>query len=168
MKRGRSRIDEFFAILFSVLIASALTLGATLYVRVYYCYQPEVAPLWEYSQARVRRCSSSLDVLALNLGRARAARATCSACGPPATTCSGCWWRARASWASTVAETILAHRELGYRVVGFLDDDPARAAGAGLPVLGTPRPDHGRWRPRTAWTSSTSRCPSRSTPSCCS
>ena len=34
-----------------MLIASALTLGATLYVRVYYRYQPEVAPLWEYSQA---------------------------------------------------------------------------------------------------------------------
>ncbi len=35
-----------------------------------------------------------------------------------------------------VAETLLAHRELGYRVVGFLDD---RVAGerAGVPVLGT-------------------------------
>ena len=44
IKRGRSRIDEFFAILFSVLIGSALILGATLYVRVYYRYQPEVAP----------------------------------------------------------------------------------------------------------------------------
>src|SRR5512132_1849604 len=51
VKRGRSRIDEFFAILFSVLIASALLLGATLYVRVYYRYQPDVAPRWEYSQA---------------------------------------------------------------------------------------------------------------------
>ena len=51
VKRGRSTIDEFFAILFSVLIASALTLGATLYLRVYHFYQPEVAPQWEYSQA---------------------------------------------------------------------------------------------------------------------
>src|SRR5206468_7062116 len=50
VKRGRSRIDEFFAILFSVLIATALTVGATLYLRVYHFYQPEVAPLWEYSQ----------------------------------------------------------------------------------------------------------------------
>src|SRR5260370_28665269 len=30
LRRGRSRIDEFFAIVFSVLIASGLTLGATL------------------------------------------------------------------------------------------------------------------------------------------
>ena len=59
VKRGRSRIDEFFAIVFSVLIATVLTLGATLYVRVYYRFQPEVAPLWEYSQAVVRPASSS-------------------------------------------------------------------------------------------------------------
>src|SRR6185295_7572125 len=38
----------------------------------------------------------------------------------------------------TVAETLLAHRELGYRVAGFLDDHAgAGAVGhAGLPVLG--------------------------------
>ena len=36
-----------------------------------------------------------------------------------------------------VAETITAHRELGYRLAGFVDDDPARAAGSGLPVLGS-------------------------------
>ncbi|MEE8218750.1 MAG: hypothetical protein V3S03_07260, partial [Vicinamibacteria bacterium] len=68
IKRGRSLIDEFFAILFSVLIGSALTLGATLYVRVYYRYQPEVAPSWEYSQA-VFALFVVLDVLLLNLGR---------------------------------------------------------------------------------------------------
>ena len=68
IKRGRSRIDEFFAIVFSVLIGSALTLGATLYVRVYYRYQPEVAPRWEYSQA-VFAIFILLDVLFLNAGR---------------------------------------------------------------------------------------------------
>src|SRR5439155_50005 len=36
----------------------------------------------------------------------------------------------------TVAETILAHRELGYRVVGFVDDDPGRPGAGGLSVLG--------------------------------
>src|SRR6185503_15084526 len=69
IRRNRSRIDEFFAILFSVLVASALTLGATLYVRVYYRYQPDVAPHWEYSQG-VFALFVLLDVLALNLGRA--------------------------------------------------------------------------------------------------
>ena len=68
LKRGRSRIDEFFAILASVLIASALTLGATLYVRVYYRYQPEVSPDWEYSQA-VFALFAVLNVLLLSIGR---------------------------------------------------------------------------------------------------
>ena len=111
IRRGRSRIDETFAILFSVLIASALTLGATLYVRVYYRFQPEVAPLWEYSQA-VFALFALLDVLLISLGRS-ALRA----------------WQER-QWAAgenltrvlvagtgelgrTVADALLAHRRLG-------------------------------------------------------
>jgi FlaA1/EpsC-like NDP-sugar epimerase len=68
LKRGRSRIDEFFAIVFSVLTGTGLTLGAALYFRVYYRFQPEVAPLWEYSQA-VFALFFVLDVALLNLGR---------------------------------------------------------------------------------------------------
>jgi Undecaprenyl-phosphate glucose phosphotransferase len=135
LRRGRSRIDELFAILFSVLIASALTLGATLYVRVYYRYQPEVAPRWEYSQA-VFAIFVVLDVLLLNAAR-WAVRA----------------WEER-RWAAgenltrvlvagtgelglTVAEALLGHRKLGYRVVGFLGEGPGATGHAGLPVVGT-------------------------------
>jgi Undecaprenyl-phosphate glucose phosphotransferase len=135
IRRGRSLIDETFAILFSVLIASALTLGATLYVRVYHRFQPEVAPLWEYSQA-VFGLFALLDVLLISLGR-RALRA----------------WQER-QWAAgenltrvlvagtgelgrTVAEALLAHRRLGYRVLGFLGEGPQARGHGGLPVLGT-------------------------------
>jgi Undecaprenyl-phosphate glucose phosphotransferase len=135
LRRGRSRIDELFAILFSVLIASALTLGATLYVRVYYRYQPEVAPRWEYSQA-VFAIFVFLDVLLLSAGR-WAVRG----------------WEER-RWAAgenltrvliagtgemglTVAEALLAHRKLGYRVVGFLGEGAGAVGHAGLPVVGT-------------------------------
>ncbi len=135
VKRGRSRIDEFFAILVSVLIASALTLGLTLYLRVYHFYQPEVAPQLEYSQA-VFGIFIAVDVLLLNAGRAALRR------------------HLERRWAAghnvrrvviagggdlgqMVAETLAAHRELGYRVVGFLDDGAGPALRAGLPVLGT-------------------------------
>src|SRR5688572_21149319 len=135
VKRGRSRIDEFFAILVSVLIASALTLGLTLYLRVYHFYQPEVAPQWEYSQA-VFGLFIAIDVLLLNAGRAALRR------------------HLERRWAAghnvrrvvvagagdlgqMVAETLVAHRELGYRVVGFLDDHAGPGARGGLPVLGT-------------------------------
>ena len=96
VKRGRSRIDELFAILFSVLIGSALVLGATLYVRVYYRFQPDVAPLWEYSQA-VFALFVALDVVARSTRAARRCGPGWSAGGPPATTSSAWWSRAPAS-----------------------------------------------------------------------
>ena len=133
VKRGRSRIDEFFGILFSVLIASALTLGATLYVRVYIRYQPEVAPLWEYSQA-VFGFFIVLDVLALNAGR-WALRNYLERMWAAGHNVKRVLVAGAGELGHTVAETILAHRELGYQVVGFLDDTPARGL-PGVPVLG--------------------------------
>jgi Undecaprenyl-phosphate glucose phosphotransferase len=134
VKRGRSRIDEFFAILFSVLIASALTLGATLYVRVYYRYQPEVAPLWEYSQA-VFGLFIAADVLLLNLGRS-ALRSYLQRMWAAGHNVRRVLVAGAGDLGGMVAETLLAHRELGYRVVGFLDDH-ATGERAGVPVLGT-------------------------------
>ena len=124
-RRGRSRIDELFAIVFSVLIASALTLGATLYVRVYYRYQPEVSPRWEYSQA-VFALFVLLDVVLLAAGRSaiRESRERQWAAGQDAArvVIAGTGELGR-----TVADALLAHRELGYRVVGFLaESEPAQ------------------------------------------
>ena len=134
VKRGRSRIDEFFAILFSVLIASALTLGATLYVRVYYRYQPEVAPLWEYSQA-VFGLFIVADVLLLNLGRS-ALRRYLQRMWAAGHNVRRVVIAGAGDLGEMVGETLQAHRELGYRVVGFLDDHVAGER-LGLPVLGT-------------------------------
>ena len=135
LKRGRSRIDELFAILFSVLIACALTLGATLYVRVYYRYQPEVAPRWEYSQA-VFAIFVLLDVLLLSAGRwaVRAWEERRWAAGENLTRVlvAGTGELGR-----TVAEALLGQRKLGYRVVGFLGEGPGAVGHAGLDVVGT-------------------------------
>jgi Undecaprenyl-phosphate glucose phosphotransferase len=131
LRRGRSRIDEFFAILFSVLIASALTLGATLYVRVYY----EGAEEWEISRV-VLALFVVLDLVAINGSRAALRR----------------WLQRRYAAGENVkrvlvagagelgrrmADTLLAHRELGYRVVGFVDDHRTGTVELGLSVLGT-------------------------------
>jgi Undecaprenyl-phosphate glucose phosphotransferase len=134
VKRGRSRIDEFFAILFSVSIASALTLGATLYIRVYYRFQPEVAPLWEYSQA-VFGIFILLDIAALN-GARWALRSWLQRRWAAGHNVKRVLVAGAGELGRTVAETILAHRELGYRVVGFLDDKAGQPGHAGLPVLG--------------------------------
>jgi Undecaprenyl-phosphate glucose phosphotransferase len=136
LKRGRSRIDEFFAILFSVLIASALLLGATLYVRVYYKYQPDVAPMWEYSQG-VMALFVVLDVLALNAGRS-ALRAYLKRMWTAGYNVRRVLVAGAGELGQQVAQTILAHREMGFRLVGFVDDAaPSLKERAGIPVLGT-------------------------------
>ena len=136
LKRGRSRIDEFFAILFSVLIASALLLGSTLYVRVYYKYQPDVAPMWEYSQG-VMALFVVLDVLALNAGRA-ALRAYLTRMWTAGYNVRRVLVAGAGELGQQVAQTILAHREMGFRLVGFVDDAaPGLKERGGIPVLGT-------------------------------
>ncbi|HEV7500473.1 MAG TPA: hypothetical protein VGQ33_10745, partial [Vicinamibacteria bacterium] len=136
LKRGRSRIDEFFGILFSVLIGSALILGMTLYVRVYYKFQPDVAPRWEYSQA-VMGLFVVLDVLALNAGRA-ALRSYLKRMWTAGYNVRRVLVAGAGELGQQVADTILAHRELGFRLVGFVDDSaPAVKEKGGIPILGT-------------------------------
>jgi Undecaprenyl-phosphate glucose phosphotransferase len=133
LKRGRSRIDELFAILFSVLIGSAGVLGLTLYARVYYFYQPDVAPQWEYSQA-VFGLFVVLDIVALNLGR-WAIRAQLQRSWKAGHNVERVLVAGGGDLGQMVAETLTAHRELGYEVVGFVDDIKQKQL-VGLPVLG--------------------------------
>jgi Undecaprenyl-phosphate glucose phosphotransferase len=130
VKRGRSRIDEFFGIVFSVLVATAMVLGLTLYLRVYY-----LGAQWEYSQL-VFGLFIVLDVAALNVGRS-ALRAYLERMWAQGYNVRRVLVAGAGELGQTVAETILAHRELGYRVVGFLDDTPGHTSVQGLPVLGT-------------------------------
>jgi Undecaprenyl-phosphate glucose phosphotransferase len=133
LKRGRSRIDEFFAILFSVAVATGLTLGATLYVRVYYRFQPEVSPSWEYSQA-VFALFVVLDLVLLNAGRfalrRHMERQWAAGLNLQRVLVAGAGPLGR-----TVADALTGHRELGYRVVGFLDDEARTSLPEG-PLLG--------------------------------
>jgi Undecaprenyl-phosphate glucose phosphotransferase len=135
LKRGRSRIDEFFGIVFSVLIGSALVLGATLYVRVYYRYDPAVSPRWEYSQA-VFALFVVLDVLFLNAGR-WTLRAWLERQWTAGLNVTRILVAGTGTLGKTVADALLAHRELGFRVLGFLADSPDAGGHAGVPVVGT-------------------------------
>jgi Undecaprenyl-phosphate glucose phosphotransferase len=135
IRRGRSRIDELFAVLLSVLISSALTLGATLYVRVYHRFQPQAAPLWEYSQA-VFAIFACLDVLLISLARA-ALRAWQERQWEAGENLTRVLVAGTGELGRTVAEALVAHRRLGYRVLGFLGEKPDAVGHAGLPVVGT-------------------------------
>ncbi len=134
LRRGRSRIDEFFAILFSVLIATGLLLAATLYVRVYYRYQPEVAPLWEYSQG-VFGIFIFADVAVIFLTRG-ALRRYLHRMWASGQNVRRVLVAGAGELGQTVAQALRTHSELGYRVVGFVDDKEQRPAIGDLPVLG--------------------------------
>jgi len=134
LRRGRSRIDEFFGIVFSALLGCALTLGLTLYVRVYHRFQPDAAPAWEYSQA-VFALFLVLDVAALNLGR-YALRRYLERLWAAGYNVKRVLVAGTGELGRTVAGTLVGHRELGYRVVGFVGPEGAGATVDGLPVLG--------------------------------
>jgi Undecaprenyl-phosphate glucose phosphotransferase len=117
-----------------VLIGSTLEQGATLSVRVYHRYQPEVAPLWEYRQA-VFGLFVVTDIVLLYSARA-ALRAWLERRWAAGYNVKRVVVAGASELGRHVALTIISHRELGYRVVGFLDDTVTGEVTAGLPVLG--------------------------------
>ena len=131
MTRGRSRIDEFFSIVLSVLNASAVTLAIALYVRVYY---PEALWDWDYSRV-VFALFVVLDIAAINAGRS-ALRSYLQRRWRAGYNVERVLVAGAGELGESVAQTIAGHRELGYRVVGFIDDLRSKPV-ADLPVLGT-------------------------------
>ncbi len=138
LRRGRSRVDDFFAVLVGSIFAVVLGAGGTLYVQTYFADQAtRDAGAYEVSQL-VWALFLGLNVL-LTYSSREAVRELLER-----------RWRAgiglkriliagAGDLGRMVADRILQHRELGYQVVGFIDD---RAGGdhigyRGLPLLGT-------------------------------
>src|SRR5262245_11748796 len=135
LRRGRSRVDDFFAVFVGSILAVLMGVGATLYVQTYIA--PNDRGAYEVSQA------VWAIFLALNVTHTYALRQLMrevferrwrSGIGLRRVLIAGSGELGR-----LVADKILQHRELGYQIVGFVDD---RAAGdhlgyRGLPLLGT-------------------------------
>jgi len=138
LRRGRSRVDDFFAVFVGTILAVVFGIVVTLYVQTYFAT----------SAARSR---GALEVsqaawgifLVLNVGLTFASRELMREALERR-------WRAgiglkriliagSGELGRLVADKIIEHRELGYQIVGFVDD---RATGdhlgyRGLPLLGT-------------------------------
>jgi Undecaprenyl-phosphate glucose phosphotransferase len=138
LRRGRSRVDDFFAVFVGSILAVVLGIVGTLYVQAYYVSEEardrgiyQVSQLaWGFflvfnvvftyaSREFVREWLERRWKAGIGLKRVLIAGA--------------------GDLGRLVADKILEHRELGYRVVGFIDD---RATGdhigyRGLPLLGT-------------------------------
>jgi Undecaprenyl-phosphate glucose phosphotransferase len=138
LRRGRSRVDDFFGVLIASILAVVFSVLATLYVGAYYAsdnaraqgaYQVSqivwglflvLVVMFTYaSRETVRELIERRFRAGVGLKRILIAGA--------------------GELGRMVADRMLQHRELGYQVVGFLDD---RAGGdhigyRGLPLLGT-------------------------------
>jgi Undecaprenyl-phosphate glucose phosphotransferase len=138
LRRGRSRVDDFFAVFVGSILAVCLGIGATLYVQVYY------VPEWQKDKGIYEISQLVWGMfLVLNVGLTYASRELVrealerrwkAGIGLKRVLIAGAGELGR-----IVADKVLEHRELGYKVVGFVDD---RAGGdvlgyRGLPLLGT-------------------------------
>jgi Undecaprenyl-phosphate glucose phosphotransferase len=138
LRRGRSRVDDFFAVLIGSVLAVMFGVWSTLYVQTYYASdEAKAAGAYEVSQLvwafflvlTVGFTYTSREVVRELLERRwRAGK------GLKRILIAGAGDLGR-----LVADRILQHRQLGYQVIGFVDD---RAGGdhigyRGLPLLGT-------------------------------
>jgi Undecaprenyl-phosphate glucose phosphotransferase len=138
LRRGRSRVDDFFAVFIGSILAVVLGVISTLYVQAYYASaEAKASGAYEVSQLVWAL------FLVLNVGFTYASREGVrellerrwkAGVGLKRVLIAGAGDLGR-----LVADRILQHRELGYQVVGFIDD---RAGGdhigyRGLPLLGT-------------------------------
>src|SRR5688500_11164252 len=138
LRRGRSRVDDFFLVFIGTVVAVILGIVTTLYVDAYHA-SPEEQAVGAYQVSRIVWALFLVINVALTFGSRELVREVLER-----------RWRAgiglqqiliagAGDLGRVVAEKILQHGELGYQVVGFVDD---RAGGdhldyRGLPLLGT-------------------------------
>ena len=138
LRRGRSRVDDFFGVLVGSIIATVLGVVSTLYVQAYYVSDAAKAQgAYEVSQM-VWGLFLAINVVFTSASREAVRelleRRWRAGIGLKRILIAGAGDLGR-----LVADRMLQHRELGYQVIGFIDD---RAGGdhlgyRGLPLLGT-------------------------------
>jgi Undecaprenyl-phosphate glucose phosphotransferase len=138
LRRGRSRVDDFFAVFVGSILAVVFGIMATLYVATYFATDVQrERGAFEVSQA-VWGIFLLLNMLLTFTSRVvvreMLERRWRAGIGLKRILIAGSGELGR-----LIADKILEHRELGYQIVGFVDD---RATGdhlgyRGLPLLGT-------------------------------
>ena len=138
LRRGRSRVDDFFAVLIGSILAVVFGVMSTLYVSVYYVSAEEKAQgAYEVSQV-VWGLFLVLNVLFTYFSR-EAVRELLERRWRAGVGLKRILIAGAGDLGRMVADRVLQHREFGFQVIGFVDD---RAGGdhigyRGLPLLGT-------------------------------
>jgi Undecaprenyl-phosphate glucose phosphotransferase len=137
MRRGRSRVDDFFAVFVGSILSVVFGIVATLYVQTYFATNAaKDAGAFEVSQlvwAMFLVLNVILTFASRELVREVLERRWRAGIGLKRILIAGSGELGR-----LVADKILEHRELGYQIVGFVDDKaPGDHLGyRGLPLLG--------------------------------
>jgi Undecaprenyl-phosphate glucose phosphotransferase len=138
LRRGRSRVDDFFAVFVGTILAVVFGIVATLYVQTYFTSgEAKQQGVFEVSQVvwgLFLVLNVTLTYASRELVREALERRWRAGIGLKRILIAGSGELGR-----LVADKILEHRELGYQIIGFVDD---RAGGdhlgyRGLPLLGT-------------------------------
>jgi Undecaprenyl-phosphate glucose phosphotransferase len=138
LRRGRSRVDDFFAVFVGSILAVVFGIVTTLYVQTYFATSAARSRgALEVSQAAwgiFLVLNVALTFSSRELVREVLERRWRAGIGLKRILIAGSGELGR-----LVADKILEHRELGYQIVGFVDDKaPGDHLGyRGLPLLGT-------------------------------
>jgi Undecaprenyl-phosphate glucose phosphotransferase len=137
LRRGRSRVDDFFAVLVGTILATLLGLFGTVYFETYFASDAArnrgALQVSQLAWALFLVLNVLFTYASRELVRQALERRWRAGIGLKRILIAGAGDLGRA-----VADKILEHRELGYQIVGFVDD---RATGdhlghRGLPLLG--------------------------------
>ena len=138
LRRGRSRVDDFFAVFVGSILAVVFGIVATLYVQTYFATSAAKARgEFEVSQAvwaLFLVLNVALTYASRELVREAFERRWRAGIGLKRILIAGSGELGR-----LVADKIIEHRELGYQIIGFVDDRPSgdHLGYRGLPLLGT-------------------------------
>ena len=138
LRRNRTRVDDFFAVFVGSVLAVVLGIVSTLYFQAYYVPDP-LKDLGAYEVSQLAWALFLVFNIAFTYASREAVRHVLErrwqeGIGLKRVLVAGAGDLGRA-----VVDKVLEHRDLGYKVVGFVDD---RAGGdhigyRGLPLLGT-------------------------------
>ena len=138
LRQGHSRVDDFFAALIGTILVVVLGLIGTLYFQAYYVSPDlKIRGAYEISQlvwGLFLTCNVGLTCLSRELVREFLKRRWRAGVGLKRILIAGSGELGR-----LVADKALSHRELGWQVIGFIDDraNTERLGYRGLPLLGT-------------------------------
>ena len=137
LRRGRSRVDDFFAVFIGSVVAVVLGVVSTLYFQAYYV-NPFLKDRGAYEVSQVVWALFLVFNIAFAYGSRELAREILEHRWREGVGLKRILIAGAGELGRLVADKIIQHRELGYQVVGFVDD---RAGGdhlgyRGLPLLG--------------------------------